>query len=169
MAIDYDRLKRGLTGFVRSLVGNDIIGPHVDYLAAYPCKVVTQNADGTLELQPDDVRLPPMSRVPIKYGIPGVTATVQNGGRALVEFSGANPQYPFATIWESASLNTLIIAGGSNGAARNGDTVGSTTAMGTWMTQVATAVNLLAPGSVTPPSPASFGAITQGSTVVKVG
>lgn len=63
----------------------------------------------------------------------------------------------------------ISLAGGGPAVARVGDTVGQTLAMATWMSQVATAINALAPGSVSPPAPASFAAITSGSALVNAG
>jgi hypothetical protein len=83
----------------------------VDYMAAYPSRVVKQNADGTLELVPDHPRLSTYSRVAIRYGIPGVTATVAAGARVLLEFAAGDPSKPIATVWESASVTAITIAG----------------------------------------------------------
>ena len=104
-----DRLLIGIAGLVRALVGNELLGPRMDYLAAYPCVAVKQNADGTLELQPDDTRIPPRSNVPIRYGVPGVAATISGGARVLLEFAAGDPQKPIATVWESASVLTLAV------------------------------------------------------------
>ena len=104
-----DRSKYGLAAFLRSLVGNEITGPRMDYLAAYQCRAVSQNSDGTLELIADDTRLGVFSSVPIRYGVPGVTATVAGGARVLLEFAGGDPQKPIATVWESASVTQLTV------------------------------------------------------------
>lgn len=53
-------------------------------------------------------------------------------------------------------------------AARTTDAVSPTALMTTWMTQVATAINILAPLSVTPPLPVTFGTITGGSVKAKI-
>jgi hypothetical protein len=100
---EVDRLKSGLLAVIRSAF------PQIDYLAGYGCRVVAQNADGSLELVPDDPRIPGLSNVPIRYGVPGVKATVSPGARVLLEFSGGNPAAPFATAWESASVTKLQI------------------------------------------------------------
>src|SRR5690242_14832304 len=99
-----DRAKAGLSAFIRRVVGLDILGPRVDYLALYAAKVVVQNGDGTLELQPDDTRLPGYSSVPIRYGIPGVTATVSANARCLITFAGADPQKPIVVGWEPGTV-----------------------------------------------------------------
>jgi hypothetical protein len=97
-----DRAKAGLTAFIRRVVGLDILGPRMDYLGEFPAKVVSQNGDGTLELQPDDSRLPGYSKVPIRYGVPGITATVSGGARCLLAFAGADPQKPVVVGWEGS-------------------------------------------------------------------
>lgn len=103
-----DRLSAALEAIV-----SKVIGHRIDYLAAYPCRVVKQNADGTLELVPDDARLSSYSKVPIRYGVPGVSATIAAGARVLLEFAGADPQKPIATVWESASVTQINIVTGA--------------------------------------------------------
>jgi hypothetical protein len=159
-----DRAKAGLAAFIRSVVGNLIIGANVDRLALYPAKVATQNADGTLELQPDDSRLPPYSNVPIRYGVPGVTATVPNGARALLTWAGGDPQKPIVVGWEPGTVLTIVLAGGSAGVGRVGDAVKVTIPVNALTLAVsgATATGPAAPLDVT-------GTITAGSAKVKAG
>jgi hypothetical protein len=101
-----DRLAASFEALVRKILGH-----RLDYLASYPAKVVSQNADGSLELVPDDTRLPTYSKVPIRYGVPGVSATIAGGARVSLGFAGADPQKPVATVWESASVSELVVAG----------------------------------------------------------
>jgi hypothetical protein len=103
-----DKLAASLEAFIRSVFGH-----RLDYLASYPAKVVSQNADGSLELVPDDGRLPTYSKVPIRYVVPGLTATVSAGARALLSFAGADPRKPIVTGFEagSGSLVTLNLVG----------------------------------------------------------
>lgn len=105
-----DRTLGAFKAIIQRFVGNWIVGPHVDYLACYPATAVTQNGDGTLEIQPDDSRLPSLSIVPIRYGVPGVSAQIANGGRVLLSFAGGDPAKPIATVWESASVVSLTVA-----------------------------------------------------------
>jgi len=109
MPSDQDRIKTSVAQFVRKFVGNHLVGARMDYLATYQCRAVAQNADGTLELLPDDSRLPSYSKVPIRYGVPGVSATVAGGARVLLEFASGNPQKPIASLWESASVTILTV------------------------------------------------------------
>jgi hypothetical protein len=84
-----------------------------DYFALYPGRVAKQNADGTLEVKIDSPRIPGMSKLPIRHGIPGVTAIeVATGARVLVGFEGADPSRPFACLWEGANSMTRLRVGG---------------------------------------------------------
>lgn len=109
----------------------------IDYMAMYPARVVSQNGDGSLELKPDDTRLPGMSKVPIRYGIPGVKVKVPSGARVAIEFERADPARPVATVWDGglkeieitastvAKVNAprVELAGGGPPIARVGDSV----------------------------------------------
>jgi hypothetical protein len=89
-----DRVKAGLLTII------DGATRRIDYLALYPCRVAAQNADGTLELQPDSNSLPSLSKVPVRLGVPGVAVKVAAGSRVLLGFEGGNPQRPAAFLWE---------------------------------------------------------------------
>lgn len=124
MTASDDQFGGALARFVRWVMRG------TDYHAAYPARVVTQHGDGTLDVVPDGARLPPLSRVPIRYGIPGVAAKVRSGARVLVEFASGDPEKPIATVWESASLTEVTItadsvrlADGDMPLARKGDLV----------------------------------------------
>lgn len=81
----------------------------IDYLAKYPARVVSQNGDGTLELILTSDRMPDMSRIPIRYGVPGVRAKVKAGGFVDVEFEHGDPSMPIATVWDRESVTELTI------------------------------------------------------------
>ncbi len=102
-----DALKADVARLIRSLTP-------VDYYAWYPARVVKQNLDDlTLDVQPDDARVPGMERVPIRFGTPQTTAKVQAGARVLVGFAGGDPRLPVAGLWESATLDELNLGGGT--------------------------------------------------------
>ena len=71
----FDRMIHSMAAIVRSIL------PNIDLLAHYACTVNGQNSDGTLELTPDDTRIGSHSKIPIKYGEPGIVATVSGGAR----------------------------------------------------------------------------------------
>lgn len=121
----FDRIYSAL----RKLV--DDATARMDYHALYPCDVVKQNADKTLELQPDNPRIPPMSKVPIRLGIPGATVTIEEGARVLLGFAGGDPNRPIASLWESSTITVLTINGGSVPLAKIGSTTAPHTHSGT--------------------------------------
>ncbi len=104
MSSAHDRIKKGLAAIVSS-----ILSP-VDYFAFYGAKVVSQNGDGSLELTPDDRRMPGLSRVPIRLGIPGSSTTISAGARVMFGFADGKPSRPVVTHWESATVTALKIA-----------------------------------------------------------
>lgn len=103
MADGFDRLKGAVTDLVRQLVG------HTDYHALYPAEVRGQNDDLTLELKPDSPKLPGLSRVAIRHGLPGVSVRVKQKARVLLGFEAGDPQRPYAALWTADSLDTLTV------------------------------------------------------------
>ena len=94
-----ERLKTALRVLTRE--------PRIDYLALYPTTVLVDHGDMTLDLRPDDERLPYLVRVPLRVFLPGAYVKVKPGSRVLVGFEGANPDHPVAYLWESGG--TLIV------------------------------------------------------------
>lgn len=80
----------------------------VDHLALYPARIVSQRPDGSLDVVPEDERIPPMTEVPIRYGIPGIAVKVTSG-RVLIGFEGGDPRYPVATLWDASALREIRI------------------------------------------------------------
>lgn len=99
----------------------------VDYSRDWPCKVVTQNTDGTVQLLPDDdvMKARGLDHVPIRYGIPGFVAKIKNGARCHLAFAGGDPSRPFAHNWEpdkdAVESVEFQTSGRSAGVARIGD------------------------------------------------
>jgi hypothetical protein len=109
-----------LLGALKSLIRKAFA--RIDYLAPYACRVVAQNGDGTLELRPDDEKLPGYSRVPIRAGLPGVVVKVAAGARVTLQFERGDPSRPMATVWEQSGMTELQI-GGAAPIMRQGDVV----------------------------------------------
>jgi hypothetical protein len=134
--------------------------------ARFPARVVRQNADLTLDLDPDDDRLPDLVAVPLRLPVPGATVKVAAGCRVLVAFEAGDPRRPIAEVWESGTLNELAIPAAtridlgnspSRGVAREDDTVDCGTLVFTPNVGTAPAVlAFIGPGasvpSVTPPT-----------------
>ena len=172
---------------IRSIV-DAFVGPRLDLLALYPARVVSQGADGRLDLVPEDARIAPCSGVPLRYGAPGLTATVPGGGRVLLGYEHGDPGRPYAALWESGAVTALSVNGGTVKVARNGDATntGTVSAATTPPAGVPPIVNLVltltppgaAPQVITisglPPTVAVTGSwslpgeITEGSDVLKV-
>ncbi len=149
-----DRLLQAVEALVRAATSK------IDYLGLYPCRVVAQNADGTLELQPDDTRLPPLSGVTVFSGVAGAEVQVTAGARVLAGFGGGDPSRPFAALWEPGSA-TIVFNGGTAGVGRVGDAVKVTIPPGTTL-------GANGGGNLTTTAPIDItGTITAGSHNVK--
>ena len=153
------------------------------FVRVVTAKVFKQDPDGSLRLQPDDPAYPQTLPVPPRYGLPGVTCKVAPGARCLLAYENSDPGRPVVTSWGDATLQELVIARGSQGAARVGDTVDCgyltvvTGPLGLAGASVVVSVVWAPPG--TTPAPVSVppltvvyplqGRISSGSSIVKVG
>jgi hypothetical protein len=160
------------------------------YHALYWGRVVTQTADGSLEVQPDLPLLPPMTSVPIRSFAPNVTLRVTEGARVLVGFEDGAPSRPMAVLWQSdaGKLQALEIgaedhvqidaarirlgARAVKAAGLDGDVIMASggaappNGMAGWMAQVTAALNGLAPGAVTVPVPREIGTLHASASKV---
>lgn len=73
----------------------------IDYSRRYPCEVVTQNADGTVQVMPDDAAIKGrgLDRCTIYVGLPGTVVKVPHGARCLVAFAAGDPSRPYIDGW----------------------------------------------------------------------
>ena len=154
MSADVGRLLAGLEKIVRRITRR------VDFCALYPARVLSQNADGTLELAPESETLPAMQAVSYRT-IPGVALTVPAGSRVLLGFEDADPARPVALLWELGTVTRLAVNGSTTRAAREGDDVTRTNDMQTWMQSVSTALGILS-------TPTVIGTVSEGSDVVRI-
>jgi hypothetical protein len=174
MSEEVNAIKNAWERTIRRVLHAFIISD-IDHLANYEFIVIEQHDDGTLDLNPLDNRISQLTGVPIKYGVPGITAKVQQGSRCYVTWEGANPEKPIVVGWAPGTILELIVAKGSEGVARVDDTVDTDTTMKIWIQKV----TVLLAGSPTAPAPIisdptllaplDFGKISSGSDVVKVG
>lgn len=114
---DLDRLKAAFTRMLAPLL------TRLDYSCFYSATVVAQNGDGSLELKSTNAKLPNLSRVAIRYGIPGITAKLNPGGNVIVGYENADPTRPFCLVWDAATLQSVSWMGGNQPIARMGDAV----------------------------------------------
>lgn len=131
---------RAIAPFVRLV---EAITRRVDYLAWYRAEVVGQNGDFSLELRPKDARVPPLSKVPIRHGLPGYSVKVKKGALVLLGWEDGDPQRPVAALWESGVVEEVVFtatgelalnaakvkltAAGAQPVARQGDLVATST------------------------------------------
>lgn len=130
-----------------------------DLYAAQEYTVVSQNVDGTLELRSGAEGYPDLSRVGYRPGIPGASFEGAAGARCLVAFRGGDPQDPYVASWVSGTPTSLSLPVTSLlhlGALSAADFVAldspvqtNYTAIAASISNIAAAVNTLAPGSVT--------------------
>lgn len=97
----------------------------IEYQGLYRAKVVAQNADGTLQLSPEDQRLAGsgLDKVRIRHGLPGYKVKVPSGTYVRVGFDGGDPEKPFAALWDEGDVTEVAFDGGTRPVARVGDSV----------------------------------------------
>lgn len=90
----------------------------VDYSRGYAAKVTAQNADGTLQIKPDDPKVAGggLDNVPIRLGVPG-TVQVPNGSRCTFQFESGDPSKPYVCAFGGSQLTELKIGSGSEAVA----------------------------------------------------
>ena len=103
MALGNDRVKGVFAALFKATVRR------LDYLALYRGKVVQQaKGTNTLDVLPDDKRLPSMARVPMRHGVPGLTVTVPDGSSVLIGWENGDPSKPYCCLWEGAEATIQL-------------------------------------------------------------
>lgn len=101
----------------------------IDYSRVYPCRVVTQNLDGTLQLLPDDdvMKARGLDKVAILCGLPGFRVKVKNGARCEMYFAAGDPGRPRVNGWELdeefVESVEYVVNGRAAALARQGDPI----------------------------------------------
>lgn len=81
-----------------------------DLERTFGARVLSQNADGTLELRPSDASMPGLSRVPVRLGIPGVTGyQVTPQVECSYEYENGDPTKPFVSSFGQGQAITLTV------------------------------------------------------------
>ena len=100
---------------VRSAVRkfHDEVHRKIDYTKRYPCKVVTQNADGTVDVLPDDAELRGhgLGHCAIYVGLPGTVLKVPQGAECLVAFAAGDPTRAYVDAWRMGTPFSSIDIG----------------------------------------------------------
>lgn len=79
----------------------------LDYAGLQAARVAAQNADGTLEVQFEDSRYPPLSSLRLLPPAPGCTVKVSPGARVMVGWLGCNPDFPLAVGWDTGAATEI--------------------------------------------------------------
>lgn len=83
--------------------------PRREYRAWYRATVKTQSADlKTVDVDLDDDRLPAMSKIPIKHGLPGAKVAVAPKSTVMVGFENGDPAMPFAAVWDGGTVTLQL-------------------------------------------------------------
>lgn len=106
-----DRIKRALFEAIEA-----VLGPRIDRCALYPGRIVSRTGGGpggdpySLEVQLDDPRWPPLTRVPLRPPIPGARVAPVPGSRVHVGWEEADPTKPYALpVWGTSERPELVI------------------------------------------------------------
>lgn len=146
-----------------------------DYARPQAGKAVSQDADGTLQVQPDDDSYPPMTGVPYRAGLPGTAIKIAPGARVLVEWEGGDPGAPVVTAWGDSTAQEISIGTGARKVAREQDTVDAGVLTGTVLVAgvpVPVQFTYVPPGAApqaASPTAALAGKITSGSSILRAG
>lgn len=102
-----DRFKQALQGLIKRYTYR------MDYLAFYPCTVLKDYGDMTVDIQPQRPRLqdefPVMTKVPVSIHLPGTLVKIKTGASVLLYFDGGDPTQPRVTIPHMLVLEYLKI------------------------------------------------------------
>lgn len=86
------------------------IRQEIQYSRSYPATVISQNANGTLQVKPLDpsIKGHGLNEVPIRYGVPGFEAKVPKGATVSIEFEDGDPSKPRASLWPKGTPVTEV-------------------------------------------------------------
>lgn len=94
------------------------------YDGLYPATVQGRNADGTIDILPDDDVISGAGlAVPLDSDPPNTTIVPAIGARCLLGFKGGDPRRPYVSEWESGGLERVGFDGGTRRVARIGDQI----------------------------------------------
>lgn len=122
-AVNFERWRQNFADLIENLVGR-----RIDYSRMYTAVVSKQNGDGSLQLLVDNdkVRGTGHNNVPLRLGLPGMSAQLLVGARVRVGFEDGDPSKPFAALFDTdAAFVSISFAKGSQAMARQGDLVQS--------------------------------------------
>lgn len=153
--VDIPGEERGMRGDVAGIVAQEMSG--LDYASLYECQVVTQSGDlSTVDIKPTtSTKFAGLQRVPLRLGMPGVTAQFAPGAKVLLGWMGADPSLPYACLFGGGeTLLALTVGSGADNVLTKTDE----TALIAAITSMASTGNTGGPLTFT--APVSFGSNT---------
>lgn len=87
--------------------------PRREYRAWYRGTVKFQAADAeTVDVVPDDLRMPAMGGIPLRSGIAGGKVRIAMGSHLMLGFESGDPSRPFAALWDggTTTLQVTLVA-----------------------------------------------------------
>lgn len=88
-----DNAAEALREFVRETMRG------VEWYPSFSARVAVQRSDGTLDVYPDDRRLPPVTSVRLRLPVPGAKLTVPPGSQVTILFENGDPRQPVAVAY----------------------------------------------------------------------
>lgn len=92
-----DPVSAGLRGLVQEELRSTRLHP------VFTGRVVLQRNDGRLDIDMDDVRLPPLTNIPYRVPFPGCSMSLPANSRVQVDFEGGDPRRAAARLYEPGS------------------------------------------------------------------
>ncbi|MGL4442657.1 MAG: hypothetical protein ACRCU1_03460 [Alsobacter sp.] len=98
-----------LAGQLGAMVRRETAGRDLE--RTFVARIAAQNADGTLEITLGDSAMPGLSGVPVRLGIPGVTAyQITPGIDCTMEYENGDPSKPFVSSFASGQALSLTVS-----------------------------------------------------------
>lgn len=160
----YDRLLGAFRALVEAITGRHTLR------GLFPARVVLQRADGSVDVVPDDPRVPAPQAVSIRHGLPGVTGVaVAVGTRVRLGFEGGDPSLPFAALWDAGNATSITFNASSHQLARTTDTTSNGKLV---FSPTGTFVAYVPPGAPDVPTPpggsaATLSGVITGTSVIR--
>ena len=119
--IDFPGQERGQNSATQQMAKQAL--PRIDYFGQYECKVLAQSSDlSTVDVLPVVAKFAGLQRVPLRLGLPGVTAQFAPGAKVLLGWKGGDPSQPFASLhFGGETLTALTIGSAADNVATKAD------------------------------------------------
>lgn len=83
-----------------------------DYCALYPCEVIRDHGDHTLDLRPEHPLMPELTRVRLVLPVPGSRVKLRAGATVLLGFQAGDPARPIVQHYGDGTLERLELKTG---------------------------------------------------------